>query len=344
MRACPRSTRSARRSCAGERLQERFPADLSGEGLDYRRATSAVLKGLDHAKSGLTERRRSRTDPAWGCHALLVLKTSWATGPGRSARSVAPTGAFEPQAEDPRHQVGAQSDDPRSFPAPARAGAARCRRGCRRGARSTASPNQTSPAFACGRNVTESARRRLTSVRPSGVRSPRVAGGLPPHPGWGYGRPAPDPRSVGARAAHLVSGRAGAGRAPRGASRRGPPCRPAQPRPGRAAARDARSRIVGRGREAGRLHLLLGLVELAPELLGRIAGGRDVDDRLRPPRAAGEATARTGRRARSARAGAVSFEADATVSRLLATPSGGCPGAVAPEGGAASDQGKESHG
>ena len=27
------------------------------------------------------ERRRSRTYPAWGCHASPVLKTSWATGP-----------------------------------------------------------------------------------------------------------------------------------------------------------------------------------------------------------------------------------------------------------------------
>src|SRR5438067_3721698 len=29
----------------------------------------------------LTERRRSRTDPAWGCHASPILKTGWATGP-----------------------------------------------------------------------------------------------------------------------------------------------------------------------------------------------------------------------------------------------------------------------
>jgi hypothetical protein len=32
----------------------------------------------------LTERHRSRTCPASGYDALLVLKTSWATGPGRS--------------------------------------------------------------------------------------------------------------------------------------------------------------------------------------------------------------------------------------------------------------------
>ena len=32
--------------------------------------------------SSLTERRRSRTYPAWGCHASPVLKTGWATGPG----------------------------------------------------------------------------------------------------------------------------------------------------------------------------------------------------------------------------------------------------------------------
>jgi hypothetical protein len=34
------------------------------------------------ARTSLTERRRSRTYPAWGCHASPVLKTGWATGPG----------------------------------------------------------------------------------------------------------------------------------------------------------------------------------------------------------------------------------------------------------------------
>ena len=37
----------------------------------------------------LTERHRSRTCPASGYDALLVLKTSWATGPGRSDRDSA---------------------------------------------------------------------------------------------------------------------------------------------------------------------------------------------------------------------------------------------------------------
>jgi hypothetical protein len=32
-----------------------------------------------------TERRRSRTYPAWGCQTSPVLKTGWATGPCRSA-------------------------------------------------------------------------------------------------------------------------------------------------------------------------------------------------------------------------------------------------------------------
>ncbi len=36
---------------------------------------------LEHAKNGLTERRRSRTDRAWGYHTAQVLKTRWATGP-----------------------------------------------------------------------------------------------------------------------------------------------------------------------------------------------------------------------------------------------------------------------
>jgi hypothetical protein len=36
-----------------------------------------------------TERRRSRTDLAVGCTTVRVLKTRWATGPGRSVASVA---------------------------------------------------------------------------------------------------------------------------------------------------------------------------------------------------------------------------------------------------------------
>jgi hypothetical protein len=39
------------------------------------------LKRLYTAGNGLTERRRSRTDRAWGCHTAQVLKTCWATGP-----------------------------------------------------------------------------------------------------------------------------------------------------------------------------------------------------------------------------------------------------------------------
>src|SRR4051794_15418439 len=35
----------------------------------------------EHAANGLTERRRSRTDRAWGYHTAQVLKTCWATGP-----------------------------------------------------------------------------------------------------------------------------------------------------------------------------------------------------------------------------------------------------------------------
>src|SRR5204863_1747575 len=35
-----------------------------------------------------TERRRSRTFPAWGCHASTALKAIWGTGPGRSGAEV----------------------------------------------------------------------------------------------------------------------------------------------------------------------------------------------------------------------------------------------------------------
>src|SRR3954452_5067167 len=34
------------------------------------------------------ERRRSRTFPAWGCHASTALKAAWGTGPGRSEPKV----------------------------------------------------------------------------------------------------------------------------------------------------------------------------------------------------------------------------------------------------------------
>jgi hypothetical protein len=37
--------------------------------------------GSDRSSFGSAERRRSRTDRAWGCHAAPVLKTGWATGP-----------------------------------------------------------------------------------------------------------------------------------------------------------------------------------------------------------------------------------------------------------------------
>ena len=38
-------------------------------------------RALEEAANGLTERRRSRTDRAWGYHTAQVLKTCWATGP-----------------------------------------------------------------------------------------------------------------------------------------------------------------------------------------------------------------------------------------------------------------------
>src|SRR3954469_1007583 len=44
-----------------------------------------------------TERPRSRTEQAWGCHAGLVLKTSWGTGPCRSkTRIVRRVSGFAP--------------------------------------------------------------------------------------------------------------------------------------------------------------------------------------------------------------------------------------------------------
>jgi hypothetical protein len=50
-----------------------------------RRARSTVVALRPRP---MTERRRSRTDPAVGCTTVRVLKTRWATGPGRSAASV----------------------------------------------------------------------------------------------------------------------------------------------------------------------------------------------------------------------------------------------------------------
>jgi hypothetical protein len=42
---------------------------------------SRARKPFRETANGLTERRRSRTDRAWGYHTAQVLKTCWATGP-----------------------------------------------------------------------------------------------------------------------------------------------------------------------------------------------------------------------------------------------------------------------
>ena len=58
----------------GELFDTRLELDWAGRRGDAgNRPDAGLLPG--------TERRRSRTYPAWGCHASPVLKTGWATGP-----------------------------------------------------------------------------------------------------------------------------------------------------------------------------------------------------------------------------------------------------------------------
>ena len=49
--------------------------------------SSPCSKSLPN-QAPLAERPRSRTEQAWGCHAGLVLKTSWATRPCRSKTGI----------------------------------------------------------------------------------------------------------------------------------------------------------------------------------------------------------------------------------------------------------------
>ena len=85
----PFSGAGARRSRAGPTARQGVPGGPGALGTQ-RGVGSRV--GRDLARGigfGLTERRRSRTDLAVGCTTVRVLKTRWATGPGRSAASVA---------------------------------------------------------------------------------------------------------------------------------------------------------------------------------------------------------------------------------------------------------------
>ena len=62
----------------------RSPAVLGGleRTIAPRRPTTQASRDpSEHVRNGLTERRRSRTDRAWGYHTAQVLKTRWATGP-----------------------------------------------------------------------------------------------------------------------------------------------------------------------------------------------------------------------------------------------------------------------
>src|SRR6188508_325325 len=61
-----------------------------------------------------TERRRSRTYPAWGCHASPVLKTGWATGPvplrgKRSSGGLGPAAEHALVPDAPREAVGIEA-------------------------------------------------------------------------------------------------------------------------------------------------------------------------------------------------------------------------------------------
>ena len=56
-----------------------FQVEGGAAGLGSRISLAAT--GRRAAQSASTERRRSRTDRAWGCHTAQVLKTCWATGP-----------------------------------------------------------------------------------------------------------------------------------------------------------------------------------------------------------------------------------------------------------------------
>ena len=99
-------------SLTDDELLEAVQSDLGEEAVKestHRRArdeqlATDALHRVGQGKKGDPYRYQIEPDEFVSCQP----PPSWATGPGRSARSVAPTGAFEPQAEDPRHQVGAE--------------------------------------------------------------------------------------------------------------------------------------------------------------------------------------------------------------------------------------------
>jgi hypothetical protein len=91
----PASPRTApRRPLPEGVLQNRYKvADSSTEDDEARVAELLDETARDAGTSLLTERHRSRTCPASGYDASLVLKTSWATGPGRSVAECIPRGS-----------------------------------------------------------------------------------------------------------------------------------------------------------------------------------------------------------------------------------------------------------
>src|SRR6266480_693178 len=75
---------------AGQLWASQWPTDADFSGLVRRtgartEARTSVPNSLVNPYLGLTERHRSRTCLASGYDAVLVLKTSWGTGPRRSA-------------------------------------------------------------------------------------------------------------------------------------------------------------------------------------------------------------------------------------------------------------------
>ena len=180
-----------------------------------------------------------------------------------------------------------------------------------------------------------------TSHSRADSRGTLTAGGgrsLLPTQGGAIGRPAPDRRSVGARAAHLVGGRAGV--VVNLAALRVEVLVVGRRSTGSGCASGPRAPLGATGRPPRRLRL----VQLAAKLVGGVAGGRDVDDRLRPPRApAKPEPGEAGKREEPEQT--PSHSGPMLQCRVFSPrPAAACPGAVAPEGGAASDQGKEYHG
>jgi hypothetical protein len=60
---------------------EAAPSGLVRPRRSHRGHGGTRREARQHVENGLTERRRSRTDRAWGYHTAQVLKTCWATGP-----------------------------------------------------------------------------------------------------------------------------------------------------------------------------------------------------------------------------------------------------------------------